>query len=100
MLATIRAEITPGSVARSSSARWIGRTLPAMSDGSASGPWLLAGSGTDAPAGRGKFVHGKDDIGRLCVTGSSGLRAGVANMSDIGEASNQKSSQTGQKFPV
>src|SRR5688572_29484827 len=63
MLATIRAEMTPGRVARSSSARWMGRTLPAMSDCSAIGPGLFAGNGTEAPARRGNLS------GRLTTPG-------------------------------
>ena len=35
-LATMRAEMTPGSVDSNSSARWMGRTLPAMNDVSGS----------------------------------------------------------------
>src|SRR5690349_11879261 len=45
-LAMIRAAITPGSVASNSSARWMGRTLPAMSGdecGSGCGTVILGG---------------------------------------------------------
>jgi hypothetical protein len=66
-----------------------------MSDGSARGPGLFAGNGTDAPAGRAKFVRGNDDIGRPCVTGSSIARVGEVNMSEIGAPSNQNDRQFG-----
>ena len=42
-VATMRAEITPGNVASSSSARCMGRTLPAI-DEESGGAELLAGS--------------------------------------------------------
>jgi hypothetical protein len=46
-LATIRAAMIPGSVASSSSARLIGRTLPAIGDGICCACSALAGAGAD-----------------------------------------------------
>src|SRR5581483_11927867 len=78
----MRAEITPGSVARSSSARWIGSTLPAIND-SPEGGVVLAGrdnyvlrrrcDGTRPLTGRGKVI---------CVTrpASTELRRTVKNI--------------------
>lgn len=57
----MRAEITPGSVARSSSARCIGRTLPAIKDDSAECAVFEVGSDNACSGVEAILFRGYDD---------------------------------------